>query len=80
LQSAARDSHNLSDPTTLNSQRGDKTILVKREGALIDDDVEKNHVRVEIMHPKLPSINLCMQMIENKFCSSETISRIPLSQ
>jgi hypothetical protein len=46
-------------------RRGDKTILVKREGALIDDDVEKNYVRVEMMHPSIANyqtINLCMQM------------------
>ncbi len=35
-------------------RHGDKTILVKREGAtLIDDDVEKNYVRVETMHPSI---------------------------
>jgi hypothetical protein len=31
----------------------DKTILVKREGALIDDDEVKNNVRVEMMHPSI---------------------------
>ncbi len=32
---------------------GDETILVKREGALIDDDMEENYVRVETMHPSI---------------------------
>ncbi len=31
-------------------EREDKTILIKRNGAQIDDDVEKNYVRVETMH------------------------------
>ncbi len=34
-------------------RRGDKTILVKREGALIDDEVEKKYERVETMHPTI---------------------------
>ncbi len=34
-------------------RRGAKTILVKREGALEDDDVEKNYVRIETMHPSI---------------------------
>jgi hypothetical protein len=34
------------------SGRGDKTILVKKEGVLIDPEVdESNYVRVETMHP-----------------------------
>ncbi len=32
-------------------RRGDKTILVKKEGALVDPEVdESNYVRVETMH------------------------------
>ncbi len=35
-------------------RRGDKTILVKKEGALIDSEVDKsNYVRVETMHPSI---------------------------
>jgi hypothetical protein len=35
-------------------RRGDKTILVKKEGALIDPEVdESNYVRVETMHPSI---------------------------
>ncbi len=32
-------------------RHGDKTILVKKEGAQIDPDEERNYVRVETMHP-----------------------------
>ncbi len=32
-------------------RRGDKTILVKKEGAQIDLDEERKYVRVETMHP-----------------------------
>ncbi len=32
-------------------RHGDKTILVKKEGAQIDSDAESNYVRVETMHP-----------------------------
>jgi hypothetical protein len=32
-------------------RRGDKTILVKKEGAQIDPDDERNYVRVKTMHP-----------------------------
>jgi hypothetical protein len=32
-------------------KRGDKTILVKKEGAQIDPEVESNYVRVETIHP-----------------------------
>jgi hypothetical protein len=34
-------------------RRGDTTILVKRERALMDDDMEKNYVRVETMHQSI---------------------------
>ncbi len=34
-------------------KRGDKTILVKKEGAQIDPEVESNYVRVETMHPSI---------------------------
>ncbi len=34
-------------------RRGDKTILVKQEGVKMDDDMEKNYVRVEMMHPSI---------------------------
>ena len=35
-------------------RRGDKTILVKKEGALLDPEVdESNYVRVETMHPSI---------------------------
>jgi hypothetical protein len=40
-------------------RRGDKTILINREEAQIEDDVEKNYVRVETMYPsitKYPSL------------------------
>jgi hypothetical protein len=32
---------------------GDKTILVKKEGAQINPEVESNYVRVETMHPSI---------------------------
>ena len=32
-------------------RRGDKTTLVKKEGAQINPDEERNYVRVETMHP-----------------------------
>jgi hypothetical protein len=31
----------------------DKTVLVKKEGAQIDPEVESNYVRVETMHPSI---------------------------
>jgi hypothetical protein len=34
-------------------KRGDKTILVKKEGAQIDPEVKSNYVRVEMMHPSI---------------------------
>ncbi len=34
-------------------RRGDETILVKKEGAQIDPEVEKNYVRVDTMHPSI---------------------------
>ncbi len=34
-------------------KHGDKTILVKKEGAQIDPEVESNNVRVEMMHPSI---------------------------
>jgi hypothetical protein len=34
-------------------KRGDKTILVKKEGEQIDPEVESNYVRVETMHPSI---------------------------
>jgi hypothetical protein len=34
-------------------KRGDKTILVKKEGAQIDPEVEINYVRVETMYPSI---------------------------
>jgi hypothetical protein len=34
-------------------KHGDKTILVKKEGAQIDPEVENNYVRVEMMHPSI---------------------------
>ncbi len=39
------------DPTVDLCRRGDKTILVRKEGAQIDPDEERNYVRVETVHP-----------------------------
>ena len=41
---------------------GDKTILVKKEGALLDPEVDNsNYVRIETMHPSIKNIDLSMQ-------------------
>ena len=34
-------------------KHGDKTILVKKEGAQIDPEVESNYVKIEMMHPSI---------------------------
>jgi hypothetical protein len=41
------------DPAVDLCRRGDETILVKKEGAQIDPEVEKNYVRVDTMHPSI---------------------------
>jgi hypothetical protein len=41
------------DQTVDLCKHGDKTILVKKEGAQIDPEVESNYVRVETMHPSI---------------------------
>jgi hypothetical protein len=42
-------------------KHGDITILVKKERAQIDPEVESNYVRVEMMHPSIAKmlISLC---------------------
>ena len=41
----------------------DIAILVKKEGALIGDEVENNYVRVVMMYPSMPGIDLWVQKI-----------------
>jgi hypothetical protein len=41
------------DSTVDLHKHGDKNILVKKEGAQIDPEVESNYVRVEMMHPSI---------------------------
>ena len=41
------------DRTTDLRKRGEKTVLVKKEGVAIDEEIKKNYVKVEVMDPTI---------------------------